>query len=254
MSPSDTLFESKEKSSQNGRIHTQLKVIECILNLPDDIPSVIDLDNLTILNAYRYRSSHCKGRLYGYHNTMTLISSQCRYYLFKGQYFDIDLKNTYPTMLLSYTTTHNLEAPVLEKYISNRKEFLAKITKNSGIERNKAKIQVLKAINLITDETLPEDLKPLHRDILFIRNHLYENHVNTLTELGQYCLTRESFIRRNLEERKLSLQFHWCTTEESKSLEILREVCLHKRKLERKTLLNKKLGIFHLFLFLMVFM
>lgn len=94
--PEDVLFESSDKSTKNCRIHTQLKVLERILNLPDDIPSVIDHKTLIILNVYGYRSHHCKGRLYGQRNIMTLISRQYIYYLFKDRYYDINIKNAHP--------------------------------------------------------------------------------------------------------------------------------------------------------------
>lgn len=243
--PNDVLFESREKSSKSGRIHTQLRVIERILNLPDDVPSVVEGDTLIILNAYGYRSHHLKGRLYGRKNTMTLISRQCRYYLFGDilgdMYYDVDLRNAHPSILLSYADNNNIEVPTLKKYVSNREEFLADISDKSGMSRADAKIQVLRAINLITDKYLHDSLKSLFNDILPIRNHLFQTNLgDTITELGEYCLTRESFKKRNLEQQKISLQSHFCTTEESKSLSVLREVCLHKGKLDREATLNKK--------------
>lgn len=120
MLPGDVLFESYEKSTKSSRIHTQLKVLKRILNLPDDIPSVIDHETLIILNSYDYRSHYCKGKLYGQRNTMTLITRQCKYYLFKDQYYNIDLKNAQPSMLLFYAQSNGIEAPTLERYVLNR--------------------------------------------------------------------------------------------------------------------------------------
>lgn len=237
----DRLFESKEKSTKSCRIHTQLKVIERILNLKDDVPCVVDRDTLIVLNAYGYRSHHCKGRLYGRRNTMTLISRQCRYYLFEGTYFDVDLKNAHPTMLLFYATSNGIKTPILEEYVSNREEFLARLVEQSNMKRNEAKLAVLRTINVLTDRYLPEPLKPLFHEIIPIREHLFNsNLVNNISELGEYCLTRESFMKRNLDQQKVSLQSHYCTSEESKCLDILREVCLHKGLLDRKAKLSKE--------------
>jgi len=241
LSPGEPLFESHEKSSKSGRIHTQLKVIERLLNLPEDVPCVVDGDTLIILNAYGYRSHHCKGRLYGQRNTMTLISRQCRYYLFRDLYFDVDLKNAHPSMLLFYAQSNNIKAPLLEEYVSNREEFLARITSKSEMSRNEAKVQVLRSINVLTDKYLPEELKPLLHEILPIREHLFNSNLrDKITELGEYCLTRESFNKRTLDQQKVSLQSHYCTTEESKCLDILREVCLQKGLLDREAKLSKE--------------
>jgi hypothetical protein len=49
----DVLFVNKERSTINGRIHTQLRVLERILNFPDNIPAVVQEDQLVLLNAYR---------------------------------------------------------------------------------------------------------------------------------------------------------------------------------------------------------
>lgn len=239
--PGDVLFESRGKSSKNARIHTQVRVLDRILNISDDVPSVIDEDVLILLNAYGYRSNHCKGRLYGRKNTMTLISRQCRYYLFHDLYFDVDLKNAHPTMLLFYAESNGINTPELKRYVNNREEFLAEIMNKSEITRDEAKIQVLRAINLLTDKYLLTSLKPLFNEILPIREHLFNANLgNTPTELGSYCLTRESFMKRNLAQQKISLQSHYCTTEESKCLEILREVCLHKGLLDKESKLTKK--------------
>lgn len=240
LSRHDKLFEDNDKSSTSGKIHTQLKVLEKILNLPEEVPCVVDRDTLIILNAYGYRSNHCKGRLYGQRNTMTLISRQCRYYLFKDQYFDVDLKNAHPSMLLFYAKSNGIEAPTLEEYVSNREEFLAKIVQESKLTRDKAKTEVLRAINLLTDKYLAEQLHPLFKEILPIRGHLFNsNFRHTKTALGEYCLTRESFKKKNPNQLAVSLQSHFCTSEESKCLEVLREVCLQKGLLDRDAKLSK---------------
>jgi hypothetical protein len=237
----DELFLPKEKSTLSGRIHTRLKVLERILNLPDEVPSTVVGSHLILINAYGYRSKHCKGRMYGYRNTMTLISRQCRYYLFKNLYFDIDLKNAHPTMLLSYAEKNNLEVHVLKEYIDNREKFLQKVMEFDGITRNDAKVAILRCLNLVSDNSLPNYLKSLHKDILIIREHLYENNIlNKTTILGEYAMSRDSYKSKNVERQKVSLQAQYCATEESKSLMVLYEVCIQKGLLDKEVTLNKK--------------
>ncbi len=238
---SDELFASHNNSTINGRIHTQLKVLERILNLPDEVPSSIVGRELVLINSYGYRSEHCKGRIYGHRNTMTLISRQCRYYLFKGLYFDLDLKNAHPTILMSYAINNNLTVEVLKRYVDNREDFLQDVMHNDNLTRSEAKIAVLRCLNLVSDKSLPNHLKALHKDILIIREHLYkENMCDKLTTLGEYTISRKSFQGKDIERQKISLQAQYCATEESKSLYVLYEVCIQKGLLNKETTLNRK--------------
>lgn len=237
----DKLFADKNENTINGRIHTQIKVLERILNLPDEIPKDIIGDELVIINEYGYKTQHCKGRLYGYRNTMTLVSRQCRYYLFHDKYFDLDLKNAHPTILLSYARNHDITTETLESYCSDRESFLQNVMSKDKITRSEAKTAVLRCLNLVSDKSLPNSLKPLHKDILPIRNHLYVNNIEkTRTILGEYTQSREGYFDKSLEKRKISLQAQYCASEESASLKILYEVCIRKGLLDRKVSLNGK--------------
>lgn len=231
----DLLFAKNTESTINGRIHTQMKVIEKLLNLPDDIPQRVVDNQLHIINAYGYKTHHHKGRIYGYKNTMTLISRQCRYYLFKGLYFDIDLKNAHPTILLTYAKENGIEAKTLERYVTNREGFLQSVVDRDNLTRNDAKTSVLRCLNLVSDISLTSSLKELHRDILPIRNHLYKSNIlDSVTPLGEYTMSRDSFVGKSLEKQKISLQSQYCATEESRSLNVLYEVCLRKGLLNRE--------------------
>lgn len=109
-----------ETSSIEIKINNQLKALEKIFNIMDEVPSTVAGTEYRFINVYGYRSDECKGRLYGYRNTMTLLSRQCRYYLFKGLYIDFDLKNAHPTILFSYASSHNLPVQCLKQYVENR--------------------------------------------------------------------------------------------------------------------------------------
>jgi hypothetical protein len=236
----DKLFAKEEESTLEGRIHSQLGIINRILNLPESVPSTVKGDTLMIINAYGYKSEHCKGRMYGHRNTMTLISRQCRYYLFKDSYFDLDLKNAHPTILMAYAKSNNIEANVLKAYVSNREEFLQEIVNRDKITRNEAKTAVLRCLNLVSNVSLSKTLKALHEDIVRIRNHLYKNNIEeSITDLGSYTMSRDSFKEKTIEKQKVSLQAQYCGSEESWCLEILYEVCLHKGNLNRDVTLNK---------------
>jgi len=221
------------------RINNQLKSVERILNLPDEIPSTVIDSHLFLINTYGYRSFHRKGRMYGFRNTMTPLSRQCRFYLFKDLYFDVDLKNAHPTILYSYAMNNNLTVEVLEKYVLDREAFMGEFMSAEGLSRSEAKVSILRCLNLVTDSSIPKFLVGLHKDVLVIREHLYElNLRKKVTLLGEYTRTRESFKNKTPEQQKVSLQSQYCATEESRSLKVLYEVCLKKGLLNREVTLN----------------
>lgn len=240
LTASDELLKASEKSTISGSVHTQLRLLERILNLPDNVPINVDGYKLVVVNAYGYRSYHCEGRIYGHINTMTLLSRQCRYYLFNDIYFDLDLVNAHPTILFSYAKENNIEAKILERYVFDREGFLQEVVSKDKITRSEAKIAILRCLNLVSDVSLPATLKPLHSNILPIRNHLYQTNISQkVTNLGDYTMSRESFKGKSLERQKISLQAQYCASEESRCLEVLYEVCLHKGNLDRNVALNK---------------
>lgn len=227
----------EEEVTVNNRVNSQLSVLNRILNVPDSIPLTVNGDTLVLINAYGYKSEHSKGRIYGHLNTMTRISRQCRYYLFKDSYFDIDLSNAHPTMLWAYAQRNNIETNTLNFYVSNREEFLEQIVVTDKITRSEAKTAVLRCLNLVSNISLPNALKPLHKEIVQIRNHLYKTNIEkNITDLGFYTMSRDSFKGKTLGKQKVSLQSQFCASEESRCLEILYEVCLHKGNLSQKCL------------------
>lgn len=236
----EKLFAKGDEVTVNNRVHSQLSVLNRILNVPDSIPSTVKGDKLVFVNAYGYKSELCKGRIYGHLNTMTRMSRQCRYYLFKDSYFDIDLVNAHPTMLLDYAKSNNIETKTLNFYVFNREEFLEKIVVTDKVTRSEAKTAVLRCLNLVSDMSLSNTLKALHKEIVLIRNHLYKTNIEeNLTDLGRYTMSRDSFKEKTLEKQKISLQSQYCASEESWCVEILFEVCLHKGNLTREVTLNK---------------
>jgi len=53
-------------------------------------------------------------------------------------------------------------------------------------------------------------------------------------------MSREGWKGKSLEKQKISLQAQYCATEESLSLSVLYEVCLHKGLLERNVSIDPR--------------
>lgn len=113
--------------------------------------------------------------------------------------------------------------------------------RDSGLTRSGAKTEVLRCLNLVSDLYIPAVLKPFHKDILLIRDHLYRKNIEkNLTKLGKYAMSREGWEGKTLEKKKISLQSQYCATEESRGLLVLYEVCLRKGLLDRNVSLDTR--------------
>ena len=140
---------------------SQVRLLGKILNLSDEYPHIIDKDELIILNGYGYKTKHCKGRLFGRLTVMPQLSRQCRYYLFHDRYYDVDLVNAHPSMIMFYAQSNNIECPRLEEYVNNRENFLANIMQKTNKSRSEAKKSVLVTINLTSLSKVDKGLEDL---------------------------------------------------------------------------------------------
>lgn len=120
------------------------------------------------------------GRLYGF-TIGTLYNANIRNALAQKFYFDVDISNSHPKILNQYAIKHELDCPVLNKYVNNREETLAEIHS----DRKVAKLIILISIYggnascLIDNETnsynstLDEFLREYKEEILtkiFLQN------------------------------------------------------------------------------------
>lgn len=159
------IFQTPRTKSVNNKfddsVAGQVRLLGKILNLSDEYPHIINKDELIILNGYGYKTKHCKGRLFGRLTVMPQLSRQCRYYLFHDRYYDVDLVNAHPSMIMFYGQSNNIECPILEEYVKNREPFLADIMQKTNQPRSEAKKSVLRTINLSSMSKVDEGLEGL---------------------------------------------------------------------------------------------
>ncbi len=90
-----------------------------------------------------------QGRLWAQHNlSLQMIRCDIRHTLAKDIYYDVDMINSGPRLLMGYCKKHNIECPKLEYYINNREVILKKISKIHNLERDDAKHLMTKLLNL----------------------------------------------------------------------------------------------------------
>ena len=71
--------------------------------------------------VYKHTGVETNGRLYaGSSISLQRIGAKCRAFLTQNLYFDYDMANAHPTILLHYFKKHNLPCPYTSQYVANR--------------------------------------------------------------------------------------------------------------------------------------
>ncbi len=88
------------------------------------------------------------GRLYAYKIVgLQLLKREVRALLSYGIYYDIDIVNCHPTILLQIAKDNEINCPNLKNYMEKREKYLKIITDNNDITRSDAKKLVISIIN-----------------------------------------------------------------------------------------------------------
>ncbi|RZJ99980.1 MAG: hypothetical protein EOO46_21370, partial [Flavobacterium sp.] len=75
---------------------------------------------------------------------LTSMRKNIRNALIKGVYYDFDLSNAHPTIVLEVCEKHNLPCKYVREYVNNREEVLGNIMSHYEVNRNKAKKLMLR--------------------------------------------------------------------------------------------------------------
>lgn len=109
-----------------------------------------DKDNSVIPVNYVYSKNMIdRGRLFAQHNlSLQNFRKDIRHTLAKDIYYDIDMCNSGPTILLQYCKKHNIKTKYLDKYVNDRETTLSMFENFHKIDREDAKEFVIKLMFL----------------------------------------------------------------------------------------------------------
>lgn len=93
--------------------------------------------------SYKFGKSANSGRLYAKSASLQHLPKKIRNTLADGNYWDIDMINSGPTILKQYCEKNNIKCPHIERYVNKREHILKRVMEIKGIDRGAAK-------NLIT--------------------------------------------------------------------------------------------------------
>lgn len=149
------------------------------------------------VSTYTYSfPSHSVGQL-GYGRMFSLnqkgsletLTQTVRHSLCANIYWDIDMVNAQPTLLVQVAAKHNIQVPELQKYVSRREDCLEQLMKEFSIDRKDAKEWVIKYIF----GSKARELEKLSKEMQALSNALFSEYQELYEAV---CLLKEANTNR----------------------------------------------------------
>lgn len=166
----DLVYDGCEIFDQDGDKYNVKTYITSVISYLKDVKK----NNYTIKKRYKYSQTlikHKEGRLFVKNFGVQSLQYRLRGFLLNGLWFDYDMKNAHPTLLLKMVQKENddLETMYLENYVKNRKKVLDKYQLD--------KLDILKSIN--SDKSIRnknEFLKGFDKEMKEIQEYFYNKY------------------------------------------------------------------------------
>lgn len=117
------------------------------------------------------------GRLYAKGGVgLQFLPKRIRHTIAGKYYWDVDMKNAHPTILLTYCGMNNIPHKHLKAYVENREDKLNDLMHCLDMDREEAKCHVLKFVNATgkASEASPKWFKEMVRELHDIRKAVCE--------------------------------------------------------------------------------
>jgi hypothetical protein len=107
-------------------------------------------------------------------SSVSHLSREFRYYLFKDLYSDVDIINAHPSILFDYEISRNITLSSLGELVNEREMFYTKIKKHYGdSDLISPKKFALICLNMNKTDFKSDALNDLTNDLNKIRDQLY---------------------------------------------------------------------------------
>jgi hypothetical protein len=214
--------------------------------------------NGRLKQEYKFAAGQCDGRLYVKHGGIQSLQHMIRNYLCGEYYYDVDMVNCHPSILLHVCKVHNIRTYTLNEYVEDREKVLIQnsLTKRDILiamyadsNRNKkdnewyndflyelknikkALVPILKADGLITDNIKNPDSSILSRHLNCVENTLLQVAISYFGKHAEVPMFDGVMVRKDfcsedeLAEHVHTLNeslhetFHGCISFKAKSTE-----------------------------------
>lgn len=211
----------KDKPSDGSE--DNFKIYDPIILL-DILKKYYDI-KLTDKNIHYYYSNKGEGRMFSKGYSLQSAGKVIRHTISKKNYYDIDMKNAHPVLLLDYCKKNNIPTKYLDYYINNRDECLKDvdiILSNNDIN-SKNKIEDGKTLFLIllngglqgySFEGFPDIVNLFNEELKFIRKEICkkESVLYERAKAKKYNIegTTTNYLLCILENQVLQYIYQYC--------------------------------------------
>lgn len=159
---------------------------------------------------YGHPKNQILGRLYSQSVSLMYLSRDVRYCLFNNEYFDIDIINSHPSILLHEALSDNLNVPELFELVNERENYFNKIRADyPNFKEINPKMLILACINQTKNDYKSKSLCRLTVELVQIRKNLYYKYYNTNSTNNVNAFKEAVDSRMNedirVREKKLNL-------------------------------------------------
>lgn len=170
-----------------------------------------------------------KGRLYAQNSlSLQMFSKEIRHCLSKGIYYDIDMVNAHPRLILQYCKKNNIEHGILEEYVTRREKILKSIVKFHHIDRDRAKELMLRLCYLGNYIVKGEGIAKLSNFLEYDEDVPKEKHEFVVKFKKQMKYIAESVCKIEKDIFKLVNKDVTKINKESSTLSIIADCLEHK--------------------------
>jgi hypothetical protein len=202
-----------------------LKMVQHIQAFNNNKNIISEGANFNRVMRYGFLSLNCIGRLHSAGVSVQCFSPEIRYYLFHDLYQVVGLKTPHPTILYEYASVNGLEIDCLKMCVQNSESFFNTISdelKKSGAKEEELNIkeEVLKTLEQIRYYGKSKTIRKFHKEILRIREHVWENHFinqNPLLDLS-VLKGNKVFDAKNIKKQKIVVQRMYCLSKKAELL------------------------------------
>jgi phage/plasmid-associated DNA primase len=142
-------------------------------------------DNTGIASVIYTQSDNGKGRKYALASLgLQMIPRPFRHTICNEYYYDIDIKNAHPEILLQYANKNNITLNYLKQYCKHRTKWFNELNKIYKLDKDLIKISLLKIINGGSSNIFKNDDKPDYID----------GFINDIDVISKFIFRNESEI------------------------------------------------------------
>jgi hypothetical protein len=164
-----------KKNLQDEESRTAFGILNSFLESRKYYRYIDNHGNIIRSMVYVYNTYKPIGRLYSLDTSIQRLPKKYRSYLLKDKYFDVNIKNSHPSILYKYALKKGIECSTLESLVKTRCDFYAMIFKELESELGPnldIKKEIIKCLNKTAIPSPNSTLFLLDQDLIKIRESL----------------------------------------------------------------------------------